>query len=444
MLKVILTIFLILIFIAESSMMIILERDKPRNMIIWLIVFLFTSIVGGIIYAIFRLIIYRKVISLKTKQWEDDVYTNLINTQIFNTDIETDSEFLNFNKLAFNCKLTANNYYELIDSHTKFKENLIKEINNASNYIIFEITKFNAKDFLEIQTALVRKAGEGVVIKFIYDKTNNHKMLKTMREAGIKVKKFSKYRAIGKLYSNLRNCVCIDGKVAYICNFEAKNRELNGKYDVLNSYIKFKGDVVQDIDISMHKDVVFATNKFMEYVAPRREDYANRALIQFASNDYNSNMELAIIKAICMAKSSINLQLEEFIPTESIKSLLKFAINSNITVNLMVPLKTNKHSKYYASRAYAKELALMGANVYLYDGFIRYNAITIDDEYVIYGSYTIDREHIALSTQSIVVIQDTKAVNYFNKMFDLGIENSYRIANAKYMLMRERFFKNFV
>ena len=43
-----------------------------------------------------------------------------------------------------------------------------------------------------------------------------------------------------------------------------------------------------------------------------------------------------------------------------------------------------------------------------------------------------------------VIIKDNKSVKYFNDTFNAGIENSYRISNAKFMLLREKFFKNFV
>ncbi len=102
------------------------------------------------------------------------------------------------------------------------------------------------------------------------------------------------------------------------------------------------------------------------------------------------------------------------------------------------------HDKYYASRAYAKELALMGASVYLYDGYIRFNAITIDDNYVITGSYTLDREHINTSLQNVIIFSDSRSINSFKEMFDKAIENSYKISDAKYMLLREKFFKNFI
>ena len=61
-------------------------------------------------------------------------------------------------------------------------------------------------------------------------------------------------------------------------------------------------------------------------------------------------------------------------------------------MRLIVPLKSINKEKYYASRAYAKELALLGAGVYLFDGYVKFNAITIDDEFVIHDIKVIEGE----------------------------------------------------
>lgn len=437
-------VLLILSYIIMMSIMIIFERDKPKNIILWSIIFLFTSIIGYIIYIISRTIFCKKKRSLKIKQEEDSIYLNLINKEIFKNDLKTNDDLYVFNNMAYNAKLTSNNNFELINSYDKFKDNLIKELQSAEKYIIFEVVYVNAKDFDRIKSILISKAKVNVNVKFIYDSIISPKLKRELRKSGVKVYRFSKHNTIGKVYSNKRNFIIIDGKVSFMCNLNVKSRELSGKIDVANTIIKFKGDVVQELDITAHQDVVSASGKYFDYIAPPKEAYANECKIQYIANEIETDIELLLIKAICMAKKSIQLQLEEFIPTESIMSLLRFAINSNIDVRLMVPLKTNMHSKYYASRAYAKELALFGANVYLYDGFIKFNAITIDSKYVIFGSFILDREHISTALQNAVVIEDERAVNYFTKTFDEDIENSYRISNAKLMLLREKFFKNFV
>ena len=60
------------------------------------------------------------------------------------------------------------------------------------------------------------------------------------------------------------------------------------------------------------------------------------------------------------------------------------------------------------------------------------------------GSYILDKEHINTALQNVVIIEDKHAVEYFNNKFNMCVDNSYRINNAKYMLLREKFFKSVV
>ena len=443
-LKIVLGIILIISYVVMMTMMIILERDKPKNIIIWSIVFLVSQIVGYVVYLFIRHVFYKKRNSFVTKLKEDEIYDKLISNNLFDNSLTCNHEVFEFNSLAFNTHTTSNNNYEIIHDHDKLKQSLIEDINKAKKYIIWELTKVNSKDFEEIKNALIEKAKDNIVIKLVHDRMLKHRLIKELRLAGIKVYRFSKHNTVGKVYSNLRNAVSIDGEVCYVSNLNISNRQLKTTKEVANTFIKLKGDIVQDIDVQTHKDAIFASGKYIPYEQHIQPSYINNNQIQLVANNADTDLELALIKAICMAKKSIQLQLSEFIPTESIKSLLRFAINSNIQVRLMVPLKNDRQGNYFASRAYAKELALFGANVYLFDGYINFNAITIDDEYVIFGSFIVDREHLNTSPQSMLFIKDNKAVKNFNEMFNDGINNSYRINNARFMLLREKFFKNFV
>lgn len=424
--------------------MIILERDKPKNMIIWSIVFLVTQLIGYVIYIAFRYVFYKKKNSLVIKQKEDVIYDKLISKNVFDNSTTLNNDVFNFSKLAFGANITANNSYEFFNSYTTVKESLIKDLNNANHTIIFELSKINTKDFEDVKDILINKAKENVDIRFVYDRNISHKFIKELKQSGVRVYRFSKHNTIGKVYSNLRNIITIDNKFAYLANLDITKKQLKDNKEIASSYIKVKGDVVQDVNVLIHKDTIFASGKYVEYKGMHSNDIKNNTYLQFVSNQADNDLELVLIKAICMAKKSIQLQLAQFIPTESVMSLLRFAINSNIDVRLMVPLKNDRRGKYFASRAYAKELALFGANVYLYDGYIKFNAITIDSEYVITGSYIVDREHLNTSLQNMLLIKDTKAVNVYNKLFDDCVNNSYRISNAKYMLLMEKFFKNFV
>lgn len=437
-------ILLSVLYIVMMSMMIIFERDKPKNIIIWSFVFVLTQIVGYIVYILIRQVFYKKRNSLVTKEKEDSIYDNLISNKVRDNAIACDYDVFNFNSLAYNSNVTVNNNYEIITERDTFKNSLINDLTNAKKFIIFELTKVNNADFEDVKNILIEKAKANVDVRFVYDRFNNVKLLKELKNAGVRVYRFSKHNTVGKVYANLRNVINIDGDTIYFSNFDISNKQLKSQNETTCAYLKVKGDITQNIDIAVHKDTIFASGKYIQYDEKQKPSYSNNCTMQYIVNSASNDMELSLIKAICMAKKSVQLELSQFIPTESIMSLLKFAINSNIEVRLMVPLKNYSFGKYFASRAYAKELALLGANVYLFDGYINFNAITIDDEYVIYGSYIVDREHINTSPQNILFIKDNKAVKAFNEMFNKSIENSYRINNAKYMLLREKFFKNFV
>ena len=424
--------------------MIIFERDKPRNIIIYTILFLFTQIIGYATFWIIRIINNKKKNSLLVKNKEDEIYRKLSQKELKDFSVPINDDILNFNYLAFNSEVTYNNNYQFINNYETFKEELIKSLNKANNYILLELTRFNYIDFEKIKEVLISKANDGVIVKLAHDKHIKQKAIRALRKGGVKVYKFSKYNTINGLYSNFRNSICIDGNVVFIGSLDRTKKQLQNKYDICDCFLKISGDIVQSINLDLHKDTVFASGKYLEFKAAEKINIQNKTIVQYVSNEYNKDLELLIIKAISEAKSSIQIQVEEFIPTESIMSLLNFAINSGIDVKLIVPLKANRSSRIFATRAYAKELALLGANVYLYDGFIRFNSIVIDGTYLIYGNFMLDREHISTSLQNAIVIKDDKAVAHFTKLLNNSINNSYRISNANLMLLREKFFKNFV
>ena len=83
-LNIVLGIVLSILYIVMLTTMLILERDKPKNMIIWSIVFLLTQIVGYVNYLIIRHVFYKKRNSFIIKDKEDEIYDKLIEQKIYN------------------------------------------------------------------------------------------------------------------------------------------------------------------------------------------------------------------------------------------------------------------------------------------------------------------------------------------------------------------------
>ena len=420
--------------------MVVFERNKPKQIIFWAVVFLFTQFVGYATYLIMRIVVNKQINKLKLKIIEDEIYAQLSNSKLHNKELNLSEELFEFNKRSFNAKATNNNEYQFFNSYTDLKSDFLKKIKNANHSILIQVTKVNNNDFESIKDALIEKAKNSVIIKLVYSKGISPKLKKQFKQAGIKVYKFLNFNT---RFTACKNVICIDNEFAYFANLDIDKKQMSGEYDICDCLLRVKGDIVETINLELNKDIIFASGKYLEYQSYTNNSIKNEKTIQYTVNQHNTNLELLIVKAISNAKKSIQLQLGSFIPTESMLSLLNFAINSNIAVRLMVPLRTANYCKFYATRAYAKELALLGANVYLFDGYIRFNSIVVDDEYLLYGDFSMDREFLDSSLQNVLIFKDGDAINHINKLFNSSINNSYRINNANFMLLREKFFKNF-
>ncbi len=425
------------------SVMILFERKKPRVIISWIIVFALTQLIGYIAYLIIRCIMIKKKNSLLIKEKEDDIYSKLVSNRLNDYEFESDDDIFAFNKMVYGATITNKNSFEVFNTFAKFKDNLIKELKTATNYIFIELKQLDVVYFEDIKQILINKAKDDLIVRLTFDCRIPKKLKNELKLAGIKVYNFSKLKTIYNAYSNQRSIISIDGRVVYIGDFlskKAKNNKI--QIDYINGYIKLKGQAVQNIDLTLRQDLAFSSGKYIEYEKMNREDIDINTTIQSVSNNVNLDFELLLIKAICTAKKSIQLQVNDFVPTDSIISLLKYATNSHLEVRLMISLRDYKQSRKFASRAFAKELALLGANVYLYDGYINYNAIVLDDEYALVGSYSLNRNLVSSSLQSVLLIKDSNVITHYNKAFDDGVKNSYRVNNAKYMLIREKIFKS--
>lgn len=432
-----------MLYFIMVSVMILFERKKPRVIIAWILIFALTQLVGYIAYLIVRCVMTKKKNSLLIKEKEDEIYSKLVSKHLKNKGVDYSDDIFSFNNMVYAATTTENNKVEIFNTYSKFKDNLIKELKNANNYIFIELKQFDISDFEDLKPILINKAKEDLVVRVTFDCHIPSKLKKELKFAGVKVYNFSKLNSIYNKYSNERSIISIDGKTIFIGDFlNKKSKNSKIKIDYAHNYIKLQGDVVQNIDLTLRQDLAFSSGKYIQYNKINKQEIDEQTTIQYVSNNVNLDFELLLIKAICTAKKSIQLQVNDFVPTDSIISLLKYAANSHLQVKLMISLRDYKQSRKFASRAFAKELALLSANVYLFDGYINYNAIVLDDEYALVGSYSLNRNLVSSSLQSVLVVKNEKIVNHYNKAFDEGIKNSYRVNNAKYMLVREKIFKS--
>ena len=428
----------ILLILAMLVAVVCFETDC-KKIIFWNLIIVLTSIVGFLIY--FVLFCDKPWIkkSIKTKFEQDEIYKNLVEFSINNE--KSNSETLNFNKRHYSAEIVKDSDIQVIDNEEAFVGNLANDIEKAQQYIIIDTEYFlNGINHFNIISLLKEKQSMGVIVKCVYDKrrVKDKKLIKELRQSGIRVSNFNKCDTFNKYYKNTKNLISIDGNKTDIYNNSVSKKD-EKPVACSNLYYKLQGGINKSIDLDCHLDVSFATQKYFELTNSDYSADGNKEM-QYVSSVADKDFEGLLLKAINDAKRQIILHINKFIPTPAIKQALLMAIMSGVEVKIM--LSKSKSMNYYASRAYLKEMAMVGATSYIYDGIIGSNFVIIDNLTFV-GNFSLVNLEIRHNLQSVLILNDRDFSHKTNLYFDELINNSYRICKPKNVLFKEKIFKKF-
>jgi cardiolipin synthase len=263
-------------------------------------------------------------------------------------------------------------------------------------------------------------------------------LMLTEKNAKYFLTKLVKRKLWGAIYKNAKNLISIDGVKTYIYSaYSYKSKEKPISCSTL--YYKLQGEVVKSIDLDAHIDVSFATQKYFELTNKQYTSMGNIQM-QYVSSVVDKDFEGLLLKAINDAKKQIIIHINKFIPTPAVKQALSMAIMSGVDVKIM--LSKGRSMSYYASRAYLKEMAMIGATAYIYDGVIGSNFVIIDDLTFV-GNFSLVNLEIRNNLQNALIINDKQFSNQTQLYFNELVNNSYRICKPKNVLFREKIFKKF-
>lgn len=422
---------------------ILLEKKRPEKTIAWILLLILLPPFGLIAY----LFLGRnwKINTLnKTK-------SNTINSLTKPIIKNSRNKLTNFEELidliAHNSEspLFLNNELTILNGGKEKFNHLKEELLKAKYSINLEyyIVK-NDHIGNEIKEILIKKAQEGVKVKFIIDKVGSirlrRKYIKELKDGGVDVVFYSyilapllRFINTQINYRNHRKIVVIDNYVSFIggINIGDEYLGLGPLGNWRDCHFMIKGDFslglqyvfLEDFtSIKKHaQDEFFIVDNIDEYFSLPPIDYGT-TFLQFVKSGPDSefpSIAQSIIKIISMAKKEVNIITPYFIPTEGVIDALKIVLLSGVSVNIMFPEKADHFAVNRASKTYLAELLRCGAKVYLYSskGFIHTKLITVDNEISIIGTANIDIRSFELNYEINSVIYDKYITNELNQIF---------------------------
>ena len=450
--------YLIISYIAGAliSMTIILENRDPAKTMTWLLIFILLPGIGIVIYAIFGRNI-RKIKMLRTQKLATDIkdknlFENLeeieelvtleqksIRNNIILSDVdEEDSAKKRVISLLLNTGVfpfTTNNNIEVYtDGNQKF-ERLLKDIENAKEYIHLEYFIIKESEIgTKIKNALIKKAKQGVKVRILYDDVGcwrfwfHRNFFNEMRKHNIQIEPFipNKFPILGgKLnYRNHRKIVVIDGYIGYTggINIGDEYLGMNKKFGYWrDTHIRVEGTSVYMLQMIFLTDWYYTTKEILltKRFFPKIGHYGN-SMVQVVASGPDSDWEAihyAYFSAICQAKKSIYIETPYFIPDESLLKALNSAALSGVDVRIIFPKIADHKIVNTASYSYFSDILKSGGKVYLYTkGFIHSKVIIIDDKITSTGSANMDLRSFMLNFEINAFIYDKEVIDILKRM----------------------------
>ena len=448
----------------------VLERKQPEKTIAWLLILTLLPPIGLILYIFLG------------RNWKRNKLNDRINPKINDLispilDDYPEKQYVTLMELlAFNSysPIFVNNDIKIYkDGVEKFKD-LKEELLKAKHHIHLEYYIVNSDEIgNEIKDILIKKALEGVKVRFIIDKVGSSSLkrsyIKDLKKAGVSVVMYSYFLApLLKVintqinYRNHRKIVVIDGQVGFLGGINIGDEYLgrNKKFGYWrDTHIMIKGDFVLALQAVFLDDFItiekannsytFYDKEFDKYF-PENIVAKERVLMQLVKSGPDSTFPAimqSVLKMIMTARENIYITTPYFVPPSSIIEALRIASLSGVDVKIIFPEKSDHFMVNKASKSYLAELMDCGIEVYFYDksSFIHSKTMTIDGKICTLGTANMDIRSFELNYEINTVIYDKEITCKLDALFfeDLLKSRHFKIEEYEKSTKFDKFIEGF-
>jgi len=407
------------ITIVLMIVVLVLENEDPVHTLAWILVLLYIPVVGFFIYLFFGRN-WRKSRLFSRKELQDSFRFEDVAGNFFKPDGRENfsplqrriSKLLDNNSKAI---LTYRNEVDILADTNDALDLICEEIAKARRYVHLEYFSI-ARDSTgkRLKELLIRKASEGVEIRFIYDDVGcwnlGPRFKAELRKAGVQFVPFMPvwipFLNSRLNYRNHRKLVIVDGSIGFLGGLNIGDKYMGkSKYFGYwrDSQVKLRGESVMALQAIFLMDWFFVSKQNLL----TRESFANFAQLPEPSSqeelykpvqitasgpdtDHASIMQ-AYFCAISNARRSIRITTPYLILNGSLLMAFKTAALSGVKIQIILPGKADHFIVFWGSRSYYRELLELGVEIYEYQaGFIHAKVLIVDDELLSTGTANMD------------------------------------------------------
>jgi cardiolipin synthase len=358
---------------------------------------------------------------------------------------------------ANNIQTTDYNEVKILKSgHEKFTD-LFQHIETAKHHIHLEYFNFRNDSIANALFKLLeKKAKEGVKIRAMYDAFGNssnnqplkRKHIKAIQKKGIEIVKFDPIRFpwINHVFHrDHRKIVVIDGTIGYTGGMNIADYYIHGLPEIgewRDMHVRIEGEAVsqlQDIFLKMwnhctkqdiHGNEYFPYRNNLSFTPTQDKEVA---IVDRCPKKTNKIMRRVYAKAIESAENKVQIINPYFTPTKIITKAIKKAMKKGVSVEIMIPGKSDIKFTPDAAFYKANQLRKKGADIHIFNGGFHHSKIMIiDSVYCTVGSTNLNSRSLRYDYEVNAFIFDTETTNELMEVFKEDQKNSTLLTKEIY------------
>ena len=363
------------------------------------------------------------------------------------TRAQTSSDTLMMNYLrATGIPVTGNNRVKLLTTGREKFADLFDAIRRARHHVHLEYFNFRNDSIANaLFDLLAQKVQEGVEVRAMFDAFGNwsnnkplkEKHIKAIRARGIELVKFDPITfpyVNHALHRDHRKIVVIDGRTGYTGGMNVADYYITGLPKIgawHDIHVRIDGDAVrylQGIFLTMWNretgQHVGGPEYFADIDIPAQEA-EEVAIVDRVPRETPRSISHAYTAAIDSARSVVRIINPYFVPTKSIRTALKRALNRGVQVEIMIPSVSDVPFTPEAALYYVHKLMKRGARIYLFNGgFHHAKVMTVDDCYCTVGTANLNSRSLRYDYETNAFIFAPRTTAALNALFERNRRNS--------------------
>lgn len=325
------------------------------------------------------------------------------------------------------------NAFEIIREGRRKYDLLVKDLSEARESIHMEYFRFGSdKGSQAIREILIRKAREGVKVRFINENIGNiairSRYFEEMTRAGVEVVKFTNprdqiIRLITRLnYRNHRKIVVIDNRIGY-----TGGMNINDKYfqQWRDTHLRILGPAVNQLQFIFLDSWITSggtlDKPFDQYFTRFEGGSRPGKLMQIVPDEPTNaipHLQLSYSWALHHARTCFYLQTPYFAPPESLLEDLKSAAASGVDVRIMLPEKVDTGFMNPVNRSYYRECLEAGIRIFHAQGAFMHSKTFVCDSYLSsIGSANLDQRSFSINYENNAYIYDRETALEMQRAF---------------------------